>query len=87
MMISNVCISNCFSEMGEILTRGCIWINVACRRYDLTEGLKKLQCRTLISVGENSPFHSEALHMCAKMDKKFNALVEVITFHFLKVDL
>eukprot|EP01018_Ginkgo_biloba_P032670 Gb_01692 [translate_table: standard] len=47
------------------------------RRYDLTEALKKLQCRTLLFVGENSPFHSEALHMSAKMDKRFNALVEV----------
>lgn len=53
------------------------FMQVISRRYDLTEGLKKLQCRTLIFVGENSPFHSEALHMSAKMDKKFNALVEV----------
>ncbi|GLJ22034.1 hypothetical protein SUGI_0412870 [Cryptomeria japonica] len=47
------------------------------RRYDLTDMLKKLQCRTLIFVGENSPFHEEALHMNAKMDKRYNALVEV----------
>ncbi|KAH9301904.1 hypothetical protein KI387_013487, partial [Taxus chinensis] len=47
------------------------------RRYDLTDMLKKLQCRTLIFVGENSPFHTEALHMNARMDKRYNALVEV----------
>ncbi|KAH9311540.1 hypothetical protein KI387_026575, partial [Taxus chinensis] len=47
------------------------------KRYDLSEGLKKLRCRTLIFVGENSPFHEEALHMHAEMDKRYNALVEV----------
>uniref|UniRef100_A0A0D6R7F3 Uncharacterized protein n=1 Tax=Araucaria cunninghamii TaxID=56994 RepID=A0A0D6R7F3_ARACU len=47
------------------------------QRFDLTEGLKKLRCRTLIFVGENSPFHEEALHMHAEMDKRYNALVEV----------
>ncbi|KAJ0964606.1 hypothetical protein J5N97_025744 [Dioscorea zingiberensis] len=47
-------------------------------RYDdLTERLKKLQCRTLIFVGESSPFHSEALHMTSKLDRRFSALVEV----------
>ncbi|KAK4283933.1 hypothetical protein QN277_000833 [Acacia crassicarpa] len=47
------------------------------RRPDLMEGLKRLQCRTLIFVGENSPFHSESLHMTAKLDRRFSALVEV----------
>ncbi|XP_028770154.1 protein NDL1 [Neltuma alba] len=47
------------------------------RRPDLTEGLKRLHCRTLIFVGENSPFHSESLHMTAKLDRRFSALVEV----------
>ncbi|XP_020099791.1 pollen-specific protein SF21-like isoform X2 [Ananas comosus] len=46
-------------------------------RHDLTESLKKLHCRTLIFVGENSPFHSEALHMISKLDKRYSALVEV----------
>ncbi|KAG6498761.1 hypothetical protein ZIOFF_038483 [Zingiber officinale] len=46
-------------------------------RYDLTEALKKLHCRTLIFVGEDSPFHSEAIHMASKLDKRFCALVEV----------
>ncbi|RRT49046.1 hypothetical protein B296_00016432 [Ensete ventricosum] len=46
-------------------------------RHDLTEALKKLQCRTLIFVGEDSPFHSEALHMSAKLDQRYSALVEV----------
>eukprot|EP00252_Welwitschia_mirabilis_P001821 TRINITY_DN11766_c0_g1_i2.p1 TRINITY_DN11766_c0_g1~~TRINITY_DN11766_c0_g1_i2.p1 ORF type:complete len:264 (+),score=41.41 TRINITY_DN11766_c0_g1_i2:109-792(+) len=46
-------------------------------RIDLTERLRKLKCRTLIFVGENSPLHSEAIHMHAKMDMKYNALIEV----------
>ncbi|KAK9273304.1 hypothetical protein L1049_018111 [Liquidambar formosana] len=46
-------------------------------RPDITEGLKKLQCRSLIFVGENSPFHAEALHMTSKLDRRYSALVEV----------
>ncbi|XP_009614747.1 protein NDL1 isoform X1 [Nicotiana tabacum] len=46
-------------------------------RPDITQGLKKLQCRTLIFVGDSSPFHSDALHMTAKLDRRFSALVEV----------
>ncbi|CAL5438095.1 unnamed protein product [Camellia sinensis] len=46
-------------------------------RPDITEGLKRLKCRTLIFVGENSPFHSEALHMMAKLNRRYSALVEV----------
>ncbi|KAK1265531.1 Pollen-specific protein SF21 [Acorus gramineus] len=46
-------------------------------RHDLSEGLKKLQCRTLIFVGENSPFHTEALHMTSKLDRRYSALVEI----------
>ncbi|XP_065854330.1 protein NDL1-like [Euphorbia lathyris] len=46
-------------------------------RHDLTDGLKELQCKTLIFVGENSQFHSESIYMCAKMGKKTCALVEV----------
>nr|XP_016488127.1 PREDICTED: pollen-specific protein SF21-like isoform X3 [Nicotiana tabacum] len=46
-------------------------------RPDITKGLRKLQCRSLIFVGENSPFHSEALHMTSKLDRRFSALVEV----------
>ncbi|KAL1557318.1 Protein ndl2, variant 2 [Salvia divinorum] len=47
------------------------------RRWDITQGLRKLQCRSLIFVGENSPFHHEALHMISKLDRRFSALVEV----------
>ncbi|KAK7272755.1 hypothetical protein RJT34_29576 [Clitoria ternatea] len=46
-------------------------------RYDITQGLKRLKCRTLIFVGENSPFHSEALHVTSKLDSRYSALVEV----------
>ncbi|KAG2718242.1 hypothetical protein I3843_03G205000 [Carya illinoinensis] len=47
------------------------------RRPDITEGLKRLRCRSLIFVGDSSPFHSEALHMTSKLDRRFSALVEV----------
>lgn len=46
-------------------------------RHDLTEELKKLHCRTLIFVGDSSPFHSDALHMTSKLDRRYSALVEV----------
>uniref|UniRef100_A0A804MRS6 Pollen-specific protein SF21 n=1 Tax=Zea mays TaxID=4577 RepID=A0A804MRS6_MAIZE len=46
-------------------------------RKDLTENLKQLQCRTLIFVGENSQFHAEVVHMTAKLDRRYSALVEV----------
>ncbi|XP_057962801.1 protein NDL2-like isoform X1 [Malania oleifera] len=46
-------------------------------RHDLTEGLKRLRCKTLIFVGENSPFRAESVYMSAKMDRKSTALVEV----------
>ncbi|KAJ4847278.1 NuDeL-like protein [Turnera subulata] len=47
------------------------------RRPDITSGLKSLRCRTLVFVGDSSPFHSEALHMTSKLDRRFCALVEV----------
>ncbi|XP_010256013.1 PREDICTED: pollen-specific protein SF21-like isoform X1 [Nelumbo nucifera] len=46
-------------------------------RHDLTEDLKKLQCKSLIFVGESSPFYAEALHMSSKMDRRSSSLVEV----------
>ncbi|KAG5559231.1 hypothetical protein RHGRI_008958 [Rhododendron griersonianum] len=46
-------------------------------RPDITSGLKTLKCRTLIFVGENSPFHSEAVHMTSKLDRRYSALVEL----------
>ncbi|KAH0453970.1 hypothetical protein IEQ34_018294 [Dendrobium chrysotoxum] len=46
-------------------------------RHDLTEELKKLHCRTLIFVGDSSPFHADALHMTSKLDRRYSALVEV----------
>ncbi|KAL3750348.1 hypothetical protein ACJRO7_011360 [Eucalyptus globulus] len=47
------------------------------RRHDLTDSLKNLHCKTLIFVGESSPFHAESVYMIAKMDRKVCALVEV----------
>ncbi|KAL6556669.1 Protein ndl2 [Orobanche gracilis] len=46
-------------------------------RPDITDGLRRLRCRSLIFVGENSPFHYEALHMTSNLDRRFSALVEV----------
>ncbi|XP_066335690.1 protein NDL2-like [Miscanthus floridulus] len=48
------------------------------RRHDLTESLKKLQCRTLIFVGENTQFHANAVHMTTKLDQRYCALVEIV---------
>ncbi|RVW74000.1 Protein NDL1 [Vitis vinifera] len=59
-------------ESGPQLITKCV-----CRRQDLTESLKKLQCKTLIFVGESSPFHAESVHMSAKMDRKSSVLVEI----------
>ncbi|KAG0459795.1 hypothetical protein HPP92_022923 [Vanilla planifolia] len=47
------------------------------RRHDITARLKHLRCRTLIFVGENSPFHRESLYMISKLDQRCSALVEV----------
>lgn len=49
------------------------------RRPDISEGLKRLKCRSLIFIGENSPFHYESLHMTSKLDRRYTALVEVCT--------
>ncbi|KAI4376978.1 hypothetical protein MLD38_014677 [Melastoma candidum] len=46
-------------------------------RSDISEGLGKLQCRSLIFVGEHSPFHTEAVYMASKMNRRRSALVEV----------
>ncbi|KAG0558969.1 hypothetical protein M758_10G065500 [Ceratodon purpureus] len=46
-------------------------------RHDLTDELKDLRCRTLILVGDQSPFHHEALHISDTMNRRYNALIEV----------
>ena len=64
----------------------CNFVLPTCRRPDITEGLKSLKCRTLIFVGDSSPFHSEALHMTSKLDRRFSALVEVCsTKYYLRI--
>ena len=60
-----------------------MYVVLHCRRHDLTESLKQLQCRTLIFVGENSQFHTEAVHMTAKLDKRYSALVEVSIIYLI----
>ncbi|KAM7276777.1 hypothetical protein ACFE04_018643 [Oxalis oulophora] len=46
-------------------------------RLDFSEELRRLTCRSLLFVGENSPFHDEALYMTSKLDRRYSALVEV----------
>ncbi|XP_020099110.1 pollen-specific protein SF21-like isoform X1 [Ananas comosus] len=46
-------------------------------RYDISEGLRRLRCRTLIFVGDSSLYYSDALHMASKLDRRYSALVEV----------
>lgn len=55
-------------------------ILMSIRRPDITDGLRKLQCRSLIFVGDSSPFHAEALYMTSKLDRRYSALVEVCNF-------
>nr|GEW57603.1 NDRG, alpha/beta hydrolase fold protein [Tanacetum cinerariifolium] len=47
---------------------------------DITDGLKRLQCRTLIFVGDNFPFRSKSLHMTSKLDRRFSALIEMLSY-------
>ncbi|GAV81175.1 LOW QUALITY PROTEIN: Ndr domain-containing protein, partial [Cephalotus follicularis] len=46
------------------------------KRHDLTEGLKKLHCKTIIFLGDSNPFHDESVYMSAKMGRKRRGLVE-----------
>ncbi|KAM7273477.1 hypothetical protein ACFE04_028141 [Oxalis oulophora] len=46
-------------------------------RHNLTEKLDELKCKTLIFVGENSPFRDESVHISSKIGKQGCALVEV----------
>ncbi|KAL2544978.1 N-MYC downregulated-like 2 [Forsythia ovata] len=71
-------VQSCRRLLGERQSPNVLWFLEAINgRPDITEGLKRLQCRSLIFVGEYSPFHSEALHMTSKLDQRFSALVEV----------
>ncbi|KAI3724817.1 hypothetical protein L1987_64584 [Smallanthus sonchifolius] len=47
------------------------------RRPDISEDLESLECKTIIFVGDSSPFHDDALHMTAKLGRNCSALVEV----------
>ncbi|CAN6331673.1 unnamed protein product [Urochloa humidicola] len=72
--IVQACKSLLDEKQGENIWRFLQSIN---ERHDLTESLRKLQCRTLIFVGENSEFHEDAIHMTTKLDRRYCALVEV----------
>ncbi|KAI3852520.1 hypothetical protein MKX03_009785, partial [Papaver bracteatum] len=65
------------SRFLQAINENDIKVDNYCIRYDLTGGLKKLRCRTLIFVGDESPYHSEALHMAVNLDRRYSALVEV----------
>ncbi|EFJ30331.1 hypothetical protein SELMODRAFT_440255 [Selaginella moellendorffii] len=47
------------------------------RRKDLTAGLMNLKCRTLVFVGEHSPFYNEAVYVNSQMPSTSTALVAV----------
>nr|ACT21092.1 ORSF21B [Senecio squalidus] len=47
------------------------------RRQGITEELESLECKTIIFVGDSSPFHDEALYMSAKLGRDSSTLVEV----------
>ncbi|KAK9072013.1 hypothetical protein SSX86_008445 [Deinandra increscens subsp. villosa] len=47
------------------------------RRPDITKDLESLECKTIIFVGDHSPFHDEALHMSTKLGRDCSTLVEV----------
>ncbi|XP_058725044.1 protein NDL2 [Vicia villosa] len=68
----------CRRSLGERQSTN-VWrfLEAINRRPDLSEGLRKLHCRSLIFVGDMSPFHSEALHITSKLDRHYSALVEV----------
>ncbi|XP_020961151.1 pollen-specific protein SF21-like [Arachis ipaensis] len=55
------------------------------QRPDITDGLKRLKCRMLIFVEDSSPFHSEALYMTSKLDRRYSALVEVCSSSYIDI--
>ncbi|XP_062181447.1 protein NDL1-like [Phragmites australis] len=72
--IVQACRSLLDERQGENICRFLHSIN---ERHDLTDSLRKLQCRTLIFVGEDSEFHEDAIHMTTKLNRRYCALVEV----------
>ena len=72
---------HCFNETMPnscyVMKLKFVFFMLSSRRQDISDGLRKLRCRSLIFVGENSPFHSEALDMTSKLDRRCSALVEV----------
>ncbi|XP_073300119.1 protein NDL2-like isoform X2 [Primulina huaijiensis] len=71
-------IQSCRRSLGERQGRSVLkFLEAINGRPDITEGLRKLKCPSLIFVGENSPFYYEALHMTSKLDRRFSTLVEV----------
>ncbi|KAK9073720.1 hypothetical protein SSX86_006314 [Deinandra increscens subsp. villosa] len=47
------------------------------RRRGITEELESLECKTIIFVGDSSPFRDEALDMSVKLGRNCSALIEV----------
>ncbi|KVH95079.1 Ndr [Cynara cardunculus var. scolymus] len=71
-------VQSCRKSLGDMQSHNVLrFLQALNGRSDITEGLKRLQCRSLIFVGENSPFHLESLQMTSKLDRRFSALIEV----------
>ncbi|CAK9138173.1 unnamed protein product [Ilex paraguariensis] len=71
-------VQTCRRSLGERQSPNVLrYLEAINGRPDVSEGLRKLRCHSLIFVGENSPFHLEALHMTSKLDGRYSALVEV----------
>lgn len=68
----------CRRLLGEMQSPNVMrFLHAINERHDLTDGLQNLKCKTLIFVGENSPFHADSMHMSNVRDKQVCALVEV----------
>ncbi|KAJ0799695.1 putative alpha/Beta hydrolase [Helianthus annuus] len=48
-----------------------------CRRHDMSKELESLECKSIIFVGDKSPFLDDAFHMKTILGKRCSAFVEV----------
>jgi hypothetical protein len=80
---NRVCLSKnsfffCMQHLDDVQSRNVMhYMQAIHQRVDLSDRLKKLKCPTLIIVGEQSPFHHEAMHISTQMHRRYNALIEV----------
>jgi protein NDRG1 len=77
-LFSDLFFSCCVQHLADAQSRNVMqYMQAIHHRVDLSESLKNLKCRTLIIVGEHSPFHHDALHISTQMHRRYNALIEV----------